>query len=107
MRRHLIDLRAPALRPVPGPQCDGVLVVFAGLAGTGKTTLSRRLAADLSAAVVRVDAIEAAIVRNGELKPPLGPVGYVVAQEVVAGCLAVGTAVVVDAVSLVTEAHAG
>ena len=52
-------------------------------------------------------ALEAAIVRNGELKPPLGPVGYVVAQEVVAGCLAVGTAVVVDAVSLVTEAHAG
>ena len=61
MRRHLIDLRAPALRPVPGPQCDGVLVVFAGLAGTGKTTLSRRLAADLSAAVVRVDAIEVAV----------------------------------------------
>jgi len=84
-----------------------VLVVFAGLPGTGKTTLSRRLAAEMSAAVVRLDAIEAAIVRSGELKPPLGPVGYLVAQDVVAGCLAVGTPVVVDAVSPVAEARAG
>ena len=61
----------------------------------------------MSAAVVRLDAIEAAIVRSGELKPPLGPVGYLVAQDVVAGCLAVGTPVVVDAVSPVAEARAG
>lgn len=84
-----------------------MLIVFAGLPGAGKTTLSRHLAAELTAALVRVDAIEAAIVRSGELKPPLGPVGYVVANEVVAGCLAVGTHVIVDAVSPVAEARAG
>jgi len=61
----------------------------------------------VSAAVVRLDAIEAAIVRSGELTPPLGPVGYLVAQGVVAGCLTVGTPVVVDAVSPVAEARAG
>lgn len=84
-----------------------MLVVFAGRPGTGKTTLSRRLAADLGAALVRLDSIEAAVLRSGELSPPLGPVGYVVAHEVVAGCLAVGTSVVVDAVSPVAEARAG
>ncbi len=83
-----------------------MLVVFAGLPGTGKTTLSRRLAAELSAAVVRVDAIEAALLRSGELRGPLGPAGYVVAQEVAASCLAVGTTVVVDAVSPVPQARA-
>ncbi len=84
-----------------------MLVVIAGLPGTGKTTLSRRLAAEMSAAVVRLDAVEAAIVRSGELKPPLGPVGYLIAQAVVTGCLAVGTPVVVDAVSPGAEARAG
>lgn len=84
-----------------------MLIVFAGLPGTGKTTLSRRLAAELSAAVVRVDAIEAAIVRSTDLPRPLGPVGYVVAHEVAAACLAVGTTVVIDAVSPVPEARAG
>ena len=69
--------------------------------------MSGRLAAEMSAAVVRVDAVEAAIVRSGELQPPLGPVGYLVAQAVVTGCLAVGTPVVVDAVSPGAEARAG
>lgn len=84
-----------------------MLIVFAGRPGTGKTTLSRRLASELRAALVRLDAIEAAIVRSGELTPPLGPVGYAVAHEVVVSCLAVGTTVVVDAVSPVAEARAG
>ncbi len=61
----------------------------------------------MMAAVVRLDAVETAIVRSGELQPPLGPVGYLVAQAVVTGCLEVGTPVVVDAVSPVAEARAG
>ena len=83
-----------------------MLIVFAGLPGTGKTTLARLLAADLHAALLRIDAIEATIVRCGLAAQPVGPVGYVVAEEIAAGCLAVGTPVVVDAVNPVAEARA-
>ncbi len=81
--------------------------MLAGRPGTGKTTLARRLAAALRAAYLRIDAIETAVVRSGLAEPPVGPVGYVVAHELAAACLSVGTAVVVDAVNPVPEARAG
>lgn len=84
-----------------------MLIVFAGRPGTGKTTLSRRIAAERGAALVRVDAIETAVLRSGWTRIPVGPVGYVVAHEVAGSCLAVGVPVVVDAVNPVTEARSG
>ncbi len=81
--------------------------MFVGLPGSGKTTLARRAAAELGAAHLRIDAIEAALLRSGFAEPPLGPVGYAVAHEVAASCLLVGTPVVVDAVSPVPAARAG
>jgi predicted kinase len=84
-----------------------VLVVFAGLPGTGKTTLARLVAARLRAALIRVDAIEASVVRCGLAEPPVGVIGYLVAHEVATSCLRVGTPVVVDAVNPVPEARAG
>jgi predicted kinase len=86
---------------VSGP----VLVVLAGLPGTGKTTLGRRLAAALPAACLRVDAIETAVIRCGLAEPPVGPVGYVVAHEIAASTLGAGVSVVVDAVNPVAEAR--
>ena len=83
------------------------LVVFAGLPGVGKTTLSALLAARLAAALIRVDAIEAAVVTAGLATSPVGPVGYLVAHRIAAGCLAVGTSVVVDAVNPVPAARQG
>jgi predicted kinase len=84
-----------------------LLVVLAGRPGTGKTTLGGRLAAELRAAYLRIDAIEAAVVRCGLAEHPVGPVGYVVAHELAAATLAVGTPVIVDAVNPVPEARAG
>ena len=84
-----------------------LLVVLAGRPGTGKTTLGRRLATELRAAYLRIDAIEAAVVRCGLAEHPVGPVGYVVAHALAAATLAVGTPVIIDAVNPVPEARAG
>jgi DNA polymerase III delta prime subunit len=84
-----------------------VLVVLAGLPGTGKTTLGQLLAAELGAAYLRIDAIETAVIRCGLAQAPVGPVGYVIAHDVAAATLALGKSVVVDAVNPVPEARAG
>lgn len=84
-----------------------LLIVLAGRPGTGKTTLGRRLAAELRAAYLRIDAIEAAVVRCGLAEHPVGPAGYVVAHELAAATLAVGTPVIIDAVNPVPEARSG
>jgi predicted kinase len=84
-----------------------LLVVLAGRPGTGKTTLARRLAAELRCAYVRIDAIETAVARCGLAQPPVGPIGYVVGHELAAANLALATPVVIDAVNPVPEARAG
>lgn len=75
-----------------------ILVVFGGLPGVGKTTLSRKVAARLGAVWLRVDAIEAAILRA---RPgiPLDASGYGAAEAVAAANLGLGRNVVVDAVN--------
>ncbi|HEX6360503.1 ATP-binding protein [Actinophytocola sp.] len=83
-----------------------MLVVFVGRPGTGKTTLARLAAVELTGAHLRIDEIEAAILRSG-VPPPLGVAGYAVAHEVAASCLRAGSHVVVDAVSPVAAARAG
>lgn len=76
----------------------GVLVVFAGLPGVGKTAVSRRVADRLGATFVRIDTVESAIASTLH---PFGdsPVGYVVAARVAADQLRSGRPVIADAVN--------
>lgn len=77
-----------------------MLVVIGGLPGVGKTTLARALAGRLGAAHVRVDALEAALVRQGLVpsQDDVGAHGYELALAAADTSLTAGTDVVVDAV---------
>ena len=106
----VLDQGAAAARrrhPAAADQSHSSRQAYRVLHGTGKTTLGRRLAAELRAAYLRIDAIEAAVVRCGLAEHPAGPVGYVVAHELAAAALAVGTPVIIDAVNPVPEARTG
>jgi predicted kinase len=74
-----------------------MLYVFAGLPGTGKTTLARLLAAELRATHVRVDSIEEALREAG--LSAVGPAGYVAAYRIAADNLRIGLPVVADSVN--------
>ncbi|GAB4070004.1 AAA family ATPase [Angustibacter speluncae] len=83
-----------------------LLVVFAGLPGSGKTTVSRAVADRLGATFLRVDTIESAV--QTWLAPVGGsPVGYVAAAQVAHDQLVSGRDVVVDAVNAVDLAREG
>lgn len=81
-----------------------MLIEFGGLPGSGKTTLSARLADRASAVLLRIDTIEDALRRNG-ITP--GPAGYSVAHDLAAAHLRRGMTVIADAVSPVAAARAG
>lgn len=83
-----------------------MLITFAGLPGSGKTTVSRLVADHLGATYLRVDGIESAIGAHlGPLRD--SPVGYVVAERIAADQLRAGRTVVVDAVNAVEPARDG
>ncbi|WP_284537049.1 AAA family ATPase [Nocardioides sp. T2.26MG-1] len=92
----------------PGPNFRGVLVVLAGLPGTGKTTIGRALAGRLRAAYLRADAIAAPMLLEGltEDSAEAGRVAYGIAREVAAENLGVGVPVVVDGVHATHERRA-
>lgn len=86
-----------------------MLISFAGLPGTGKTTLAASVAARLGASFLRIDAFEAGMVRAGiwATHAERGPAGYVVAASVARSCLLRGLPVVIDAVNPVKESRDG
>ena len=81
-----------------------VLVVLAGLPGSGKSVLARPLARRLRAALVVVDLLEDAMLRAGT-GGPTGLAAYLAAEVVADDALAAGVPVVVDAVNAVAPAR--
>ena len=83
-----------------------MLIVFGGLPGTGKTTISRRLAQRLGATYLRIDTIEQAI-REAYRITEVGAGGYATAQALAADNLAQGRTVIADCVNPVIESRTG
>jgi predicted kinase len=83
------------------------LIEFGGLPGTGKSTLALELANKMQAVLLRIDAIEGALWRNGLQPEQTGVASYSVAHDLAAGHLVRGVPVVADAVNAVEPARAG
>jgi predicted kinase len=78
---------------------DPGLVVLCGLPGTGKSSVAVPLARQLSAAYLRIDAIEQALVNSGELNAAPTAVGYLTGYALAADQLRVGLSAVVECVN--------
>lgn len=83
-----------------------MLIVMAGLPGSGKSTVAAAIGRLLGCAVVAVDPIEAAMLRAG-IAPdrPTGLAAYVAAEMIAREQLRLGHDVVVDAVNDAPEAR--
>jgi len=75
------------------------LIIFAGLPGVGKTTLSLELARQIDAAYVRIDSIEQALRNIGLITGSWEDFGYRIGYAVASDNLRVGRSVVADSVN--------
>ena len=76
-----------------------MLIIFAGLPGTGETTIARQLARQIRAVHVRVDSIEQAILNSGLTARPINEAGYLAAYAVAEDNLRIGQTVIADSVN--------
>lgn len=88
-----------ASAPTHSRGAAGLLIVFGGLPGTGKTTLARAIAEERRATYLRIDTIEQALRSSGMLAGDVGPAGYLVAYAVAEANLRLGRIVVADCVN--------
>jgi predicted kinase len=84
-----------------------MLIVFGGLPGTGKTTISRILAGRRAAVYVRIDTIEQALRSAAVLAGDVGAAGYIIGNALAASNLANRQTVIVDCVNPVPESRQG
>jgi len=76
-----------------------MLIVFAGLPGTGKSTIARALAERLKATYLRIDSIEQALRACATLPAGVATEGYEVAYRVAEDNLRAGATVIADSVN--------
>lgn len=76
-----------------------MLIVFAGLPGTGKSTIARELARLIDATWLRIDSIEQALRGWPECPGSLDDAGYRAAYSVAADNLRLGRTVIADSVN--------
>ena len=76
-----------------------MLIILAGLPGTGKTAIARLLARRFDAVHVRIDSIEQAIRDSGVLAVSLDDAGYRAAYAVADDNLRLGRTVIADSVN--------
>lgn len=82
-----------------------MLIVFSGLPGTGKSTIAKQLVARFGAVYLRIDTLEQALRRSGELAGEVGRSGYLVAFELALDNLRLGRTVIADCVNPVAESR--
>lgn len=75
------------------------LIVFAGLPGSGKSSISRGLANEIGAVWLRIDSIEQAIRESSIVSGPLDDAGYRAAYAVAQDNLFLGRDVIGDSVN--------
>jgi predicted kinase len=81
------------------------LIVVSGLPGTGKSTLSEKIASHLELPIFSVDPIESAIIKAGIKKSfETGYAAYLVAEKLTEEQVKLGNAVIIDAVNAEDEA---
>jgi predicted kinase len=80
----------------------GMLIIFGGLPGVGKTTIARKLASEIGGVHVRIDSIEDTIRDSGAIAGPMTDVGYRVAYAIAEDNLRVGRIVIADSVNPIT-----
>lgn len=76
-----------------------MFIIFAGLPGSGKSTIARALAKELGAVYLRIDTIEQAIRCAENRDKETGPTGYIVAYELARDNLKLGLNVIADSVN--------
>jgi len=76
-----------------------VLIIFAGLPGTGKTALANELTRRIDATYLRIDSIEQAMTNSSLKINPTEDAGYLVGYAVAQDNLRMGRTVVADSVN--------
>jgi predicted kinase len=76
-----------------------MLIIFAGLPGTGKTTIARALAQQINAVFLRIDSIEQALRDSDDPDHEIGDEGYRVGNALAEDNLRLGFTVIADSVN--------